>query len=64
MPRTRPPMTVITARLPQTQHAEVRRRAAVHGERPSDLVRRAIAEALAQRPAAEKLPQRDASQEA
>ena len=56
MPRTRPPMTVITARLPQTQHAEVRRYAAARGERPSDLVREAIAEALAKRAATSVAP--------
>ena len=46
---TKEPTIVVAAGLPQAQHAEVRRHAAALGERPSDLVRRAIAEALAKR---------------
>ena len=43
------PTIVVAARLPATQVAQVRQLAAARDERPSDVLRRAITEALARR---------------
>ena len=57
------PMIVMATRVPASQVAQVRQQAAALGERPSDVLRRAIAEALARR-AAVPLPRTAASSEA
>ena len=57
------PTIVVAARLPASQVAQVRQLAAAGFERPSDVFRRAISEALAKR-AAEPLSRTAASSEA
>ena len=52
----REPTIVVAARLPASQVAQVRQLAAAGFERPSDVLRRAIAEALARRTAESRTP--------